>query len=100
MCLLVLEFVVRRDEVRVIFMGTPGFAVPCLEHLITNKYNLVAVYTQPDKPTGRGRLQTTSHVKDTALRWELPVVQPDSLRDEAPKRSKAPPRCFHFSTLF
>ena len=78
-----LEFGVRSDKVRVIFMGTPDFAVTCLEYLITNQYDLVAVYTQPDKPTGRGRLSASSPVKDAALRLELPVVQPDSLRDEA-----------------
>jgi len=64
---------------RVIFMGTPEFAVPCLEHLILNQYQVVAVYTQPDKPVGRGRSLAFSPVKRAALTWKLPVVQPVSL---------------------
>jgi len=50
-----LEFGGRRLKVRVIFLGTSDFAVPSLEHLILNQYQVVAVYTQPDKPAGRGR---------------------------------------------
>ena len=65
---------------RVIFMGTPEFAVPCLEHLILNQYQVVAVYTQPDKPVGRGRSLASLPVKRAALTWKLPVVQPVSLR--------------------
>ena len=64
---------------RVIFMGTPEFAVPCLEHLILNQYQVVAVYTQPDKPVGRGRSPASPLVKRVALIWKLPVVQPVSL---------------------
>ncbi len=65
---------------RVIFMGTPEFAVPCLEHLILNQYHVVAVYTKPDKPVGRGRSLAFPPVKREALTWKLPVVQPVSLR--------------------
>jgi len=65
---------------RVIFMGTPEFAVPCLEHLILNQYQVVATYTQPDKPVGRGRSLASPPVKRAALTWKLPVVQPISLR--------------------
>ena len=65
---------------RVIFMGTPEFAVPPLEHLILNQYQVVAVYTQPDKPAGRGRSLVSSPLKRAALAWELPVVQPVSLK--------------------
>ena len=65
---------------RVIFMGTPEFAVPCLEHLILNQYQVVATYTQPDKPVGRGRSLASPPVKRAALTWRLPVVQPVSLR--------------------
>ena len=64
---------------RVIFMGTPEFAVPCLERLILNHYQVVAVYTQPDKPAGRGCSLVSSPVKRAALNWNLPVVQPVSL---------------------
>ena len=65
---------------RVIFMGTPEFAIPCLKHLILNQYQVVAVYTQPDKPAGRGRALVPSPVKRVALSRELPVVQPVSLK--------------------
>ena len=67
---------------RIIFMGTPEFAVPCLEKLILNHYQVVAVYTQGDKPAGRGRSVISSPVKRAALTWQLPVVQPDSLKGE------------------
>lgn len=65
---------------RVIFMGTPEFAIPPLEHLILNQYQVVAVYTQPDKPAGRGRSLVSSPLKRAALAWKLPVVQPVSLK--------------------
>jgi len=65
---------------RVIFMGTPGFAVPSLEHLVLNRYQVVAVYTQPDRPAGRGRRLVLSPVKEAAVTWELPVIQPASLK--------------------
>ena len=62
-------------------MGTPEFAVPSLEHLILNQYQVVAVYTQPDKTAGRGRSLVSSPVKRAAINWGLPLVQPESLRD-------------------
>lgn len=62
-------------------MGTPEFAVPSLEHLMLNQYQVVAVYTQPDKTAGRGRSPVFSPVKRAALRWELPVVQPASFKE-------------------
>ncbi len=65
---------------RVIFMGTPEFAVPPLEHLILNQHEVAAVYTQPDKPAGRGRRLISSPVKKAAVSYNLPVVQPDSLK--------------------
>ena len=65
---------------RIVFMGTPEFAVPSLEHLILNQYEVVAVYTQPDRPAGRGRALAYPPVKEAALRWKLPVVQPVSLK--------------------
>ncbi len=66
---------------RVVFMGSPEFAVPPLEHLLVNNYQVVAVYTQPDKPAGRGRGLVSPPVKRTALAWRLPVVQPPSLKE-------------------
>jgi len=65
---------------RVIFMGTPEFAIPPLEHLILNQYQVVAVYTRPDKPAGRGRSLSATPLKRAALAWKLPVVQPASLK--------------------
>jgi len=61
-------------------MGTPEFAIPPLEHLILNQYQVVAVYTQPDKPAGRGRSLSSPPVKRAALAWKLPVMQPVSLK--------------------
>jgi len=66
---------------RIVFMGTPEFAVPPLEHLIVNQYQVVAVYAQPDRPAGRGRARVSPAVKRAALAWELPVVQPASLKE-------------------
>ncbi len=65
--------------VRIVFMGTPEFAVPSLERLLSH-YQLVAVYTQPDKRAGRGRMLGFSPVKEVALARGLPLVQPGSLR--------------------
>jgi len=62
-------------------MGTPEFAVPSLEQLILSEYQVVAVYTQPDKAAGRGRSPGSSPVKRTAISWNLPVVQPVSFKE-------------------
>jgi methionyl-tRNA formyltransferase len=67
---------------RIVFMGSPEFAVPSLEHLLVNRYEVVAVYTQPDRPAGRGRALVPPPVKEAALRWGLTVVQPASFRSE------------------
>lgn len=66
---------------RVVFMGTPDFAVPCLEILVKEKYNVVGVFTQPDKPKGRGKKVIYTPVKETALKYDLEVFQPQKLRD-------------------
>jgi methionyl-tRNA formyltransferase len=65
---------------RIVFMGSPGFAVPSLEQLLINSFEVVAVYTQPDRPSGRGRSLAAPPVKEAALRWGIPVMQPESLR--------------------
>jgi methionyl-tRNA formyltransferase len=65
---------------RVIFMGTPEFAVPSLQALIGSTYRLVAVYTQPDRKAGRGQNVAFSPVRQLALSHGLEVVQPDSLK--------------------
>lgn len=63
-------------------MGTPEFAISPLEHLILNQYQVVAVYTQPDKPAGRGRSLVSPPLKRAASAWKLPVVQPVSLKGD------------------
>ncbi|HNV28250.1 MAG TPA: methionyl-tRNA formyltransferase [Cyclobacteriaceae bacterium] len=68
------------NTLRIIFMGTPEFAVPSLEILVQNKFNVVAVITAPDKPQGRGQKLTPSPVKECALKYNLPVLQPTNLK--------------------
>ncbi len=65
---------------RVVFMGSPGFAVPSLEYLVASGYELAAVYTQPDRTGRRGRRLTASPVKQAASALGLGVVQPKSLK--------------------
>lgn len=65
---------------RIIFMGTPEFAVPCLEMLIENKYQVAAVVTQPDRPKGRGGKMTPPPIKEVALRSGIDVLQPLKVR--------------------
>jgi len=65
---------------RLVFMGSPQFAVPPLEYLLADKYQVAAVYTQPDRPAGRGRGLLSSPVKQVACARGLRVVQPDSLK--------------------
>ncbi|MCM1285577.1 MAG: methionyl-tRNA formyltransferase [Acetobacter sp.] len=66
----------------VIFMGTPDFAVPCLEALIESKHNVLAVFSQPDKPVGRKQVLTAPAVKKCALEHDIPVFQPNSLKND------------------
>lgn len=66
---------------RIIFMGTPEFAVPSLKILVENKFNIVAVITAPDKPAGRGNKLQMSEVKQYALSQDLPILQPTNLKD-------------------
>lgn len=66
---------------KVVFMGTPDFAVPCLQKLIDNKYDIAAVFTQPDKKTGRKQLLTPPPVKVLAQENSISVYQPASLKN-------------------
>lgn len=66
---------------RIVFMGTPDFAAESLKKLIDEKYDIAAVFTQPDKPSGRGMKLTPSPVKELALQNGIPVYQPTKLRD-------------------
>jgi len=68
---------------RIIFMGTPEFAVPALEMLIQNQCNIVAVITAPDKPAGRGLRTVISPIKENAQRHNIPVLQPEKLKNPA-----------------
>ena len=68
---------------RIVFMGTPEFAVESLKILIENKYEVVGVVTMPDKPSGRGHKLQSSAVKQYALEHNLPVLQPEKLKDES-----------------
>ena len=69
-------------KLRLIFMGTPDFAVLPLKYLISNEYQVVAVYTKPDRPAGRGQRLSFSPVKRVALELGLKVVQPSTLKEE------------------
>ena len=67
---------------RIVFMGTPDFAVTILKHLVNNHYNIVGVITAPDKPSGRGRKLNQSAVKKYALSENLNIFQPTNLKNE------------------
>lgn len=69
------------DGMKIVFMGTPDFAVPCLEKLIENNHDVAAVFSQPDKPVGRKQLLTPPPVKVCAVSNAIPVYQPDSLKN-------------------
>ncbi|USP09849.1 methionyl-tRNA formyltransferase [Aeromonas dhakensis] len=70
------------NKLKLIFAGTPDFAARHLAALLSSDHEVVAVYTQPDKPAGRGQKLTASPVKELALAHDLPVYQPASLRKE------------------
>ncbi|MGB1041765.1 MAG: methionyl-tRNA formyltransferase [Tenacibaculum sp.] len=69
-------------DIRIVFMGTPDFAVTILKHLVENDYNVVGVITAADKPAGRGRKLNQSAVKKYALSQDLPILQPKNLKNE------------------
>ncbi|MCX7911976.1 MAG: methionyl-tRNA formyltransferase [Dehalococcoidales bacterium] len=67
---------------RIVFMGSPAAAVPSLEALVSAGYEVVAVYAQPDKPAGRGRMVVEPPVKQAARKLGIPVLQPEEVRSE------------------
>ena len=67
---------------RVVFMGTPDIAATCLEKIIADGFQVVGVYTQPDRPKNRGMKLAFSAVKEVALKHELPVYQPENFRED------------------
>jgi methionyl-tRNA formyltransferase len=72
---------------RIAFAGTPDFAVPVLAALLGSPHAVVGAWTQPDRPAGRGRELTASPVKQVALRHEIPVFQPETLKDPAAQQA-------------
>ena len=69
-----------RDKLNIVFMGTPDFSVPCLHALAKSGHRVQAVFTQPDKPKGRGYKLIPTPVKAAAQAYGIPVYQPLSLR--------------------
>ena len=67
---------------RVVFMGTPDIAATCLNKILTDGFDVVGVYTQPDRPKGRGMKLVASPVKELALAHNIPVFQPENFREE------------------
>ena len=72
-----------KDQLRIVFFGTPEFAVESLDALVTKGFNVVGVVTMPDKAAGRGQKLSQSAVKKYALAHGLSVLQPEKLKDEA-----------------
>ena len=68
---------------RVVFMGTPDIAATCLKKIIADGFEVVGVYTQPDRPKGRGMKMVFPPVKDVAIANNIPVFQPENFRDDA-----------------
>ena len=72
----------KKENLRIVYMGTPDFAVEALRQLVEGGYNVVGVITMPDKPAGRGHKIQYSPVKQYALEQNLPLLQPERLKDE------------------
>src|SRR5271170_146641 len=70
------------NSLRIVFMGTPEFAVASLDALVKSRHKVIAVVTAPDRPTGRGLKLQQSAVKEYAVRNNLLVLQPEKLKDE------------------
>ena len=76
-------------SLKLVFAGTPDFASAHLQAMLDTHHEVIAVYTQPDRPAGRGRKFKPSPVKELALQHGIPVFQPDTLRDEAAQQELA-----------
>lgn len=74
---------------KLIFAGTPSFAVPSLIALLKAKYSIIGVYTQPDRPAGRGQKLSMSPIKEAALQYGLPIFEPETLSSEETIRTLA-----------
>lgn len=84
------------DKPRIVFAGTPEFAASALDALLKSGANIVAVYTQPDRPAGRGRKLQASAVKQLALQHQLAVFQPPSLKDPEAQQQLAAQKADYF----
>ena len=73
----------EKKDLRIVFLGTPEFAVCSLDKICNDGFNVVAVVTMPDKPAGRGHKMFQSPVKEYAVQHGLPVLQPVILKAEA-----------------
>lgn len=73
----------EKKDLKIVFLGTPEFAVESLDKIVENGYNVVAVVTMPDKPAGRGHNLLQSPVKQYAVSKDIPVLQPTNLKDKA-----------------
>ena len=73
----------KKEDLRIVFMGTPEFAVPILDKLIQSKYSIVGVITAPDRPSGRGQKINESAVKVFSKSNGLTVLQPTNLKDDS-----------------
>jgi methionyl-tRNA formyltransferase len=73
----------QKEDLRIVYMGTPDFAVEPLRQLVENGYHIAGVVTMPDKPAGRGHKIQFSPVKEYALSRNLPILQPEKLKDES-----------------
>lgn len=73
----------KKEDLKIVFLGTPDFAVASLDRLVQGGYNVAAVVTMPDKRAGRGHALFQSPVKQYAVAHDLPVLQPEKLKDEA-----------------
>lgn len=73
--------VMKKEDFRIVFLGTPDFAVASLDAIVKEGYNVVAVVTAPDKPAGRGKKITGSEVKEYAKQHGLAILQPEKLKD-------------------
>ena len=79
----------QSEPLRIIYAGTPDFAVPGLAALLDSGHQIVAVYTQPDRPSGRGRKIKPGPVKQLALEHDIPIYQPPNLRNEGDQQQLA-----------
>ena len=72
----------KKEDLKIVFFGTPEFAVASLDRIVKDGYNVVAAVTMPDKPAGRGHKMFQSPVKEYAIANGIPLMQPAKLKDE------------------